>query len=477
MTDVAAGATVARHELRAGPLLAEGGEGRVYELVGRPGFLYKAYRRHPPAGPLLSLIAWREALAGSRPELARRIDAATAWPSAVVTEPGAAPGTAAGLLLPRAPRRFSVRHRDGHSRLATLSYLTTDPGQRAAAYGLALPAPFSTERIGIVYALARVLEAFQVACPSIGHGDLSAKNVLWSLERGPEVFLLDCDSCERYGPDGAPLDAEHRRRAMTPNWDDPAIPAGANPTASSDRYSLALIFLRVVGAAHFPLQSRQRQGEVLAVDFSVPTLGRRARSLAPHAAIWDVCARSLSANRPDERPPAAAWVGALEQVLDDLGAMALVRATWSAQGGGAPGSSPAPVTPDPGRDVLVRPVAAGPTARWERRRPAPGPAGAGPWRGRGSTQEAPPVPARPADPAAAAPQDATAESLRQLKAEGRRAARSWLALHRSALSGLARSGRRTAGAVRLLACLALDFVVLVAVGFAVAMVVSPWLGI
>ena len=45
---------------------------------------------------------------------------------------------------------------------------------------------------------------------------------------------------------------------------------GGNPTLASDRYSLALIFLRVVGAANFPIQARQRQGGPITVDFAVP---------------------------------------------------------------------------------------------------------------------------------------------------------------------------------------------------------------
>ena len=92
-----------------------------------------------------------------------------------------------------------MRHRDGTTRLATLSYLTADPNHRAVAYGLSLPPPVSPERLGLVYALARLLEAFEAVYPSIGHGDLSTKNVLWSLQRGPEVFVLDCDNCEPYG--------------------------------------------------------------------------------------------------------------------------------------------------------------------------------------------------------------------------------------------------------------------------------------
>ena len=63
-----------------------------------------------------------------------------------------------------------------------------------------------------------MLDAFETANPLAGHGDLSTKNVLWSLQRGPEVFVLDCDNCERFGPDGRPLTTTGRRRAMTPNW-------------------------------------------------------------------------------------------------------------------------------------------------------------------------------------------------------------------------------------------------------------------
>ena len=96
--------------------------------------------------------------------------AATAWPAATVIERdrgrlwradrtgGPAAGAACCSRGPR--RRFAVRHRDGTTRLATLSYLTADPAHRAVAYGLSLPDPVSPQRLGLVYALARVLEAF-----------------------------------------------------------------------------------------------------------------------------------------------------------------------------------------------------------------------------------------------------------------------------------------------------------------------------
>ena len=126
----------------------------------------------------------------------------SAWPVAVVV--GDDPAVAVGTLLPRAPLEFWVRHRDGTNRLASLSYLANDPDRIAVAYGVMLPAPGAPERVALVYALARLLDAWQsgnggksgaggTLSPQVVHGDLSAKNVLWSLRPVPAVYVLDCD--------------------------------------------------------------------------------------------------------------------------------------------------------------------------------------------------------------------------------------------------------------------------------------------
>ncbi len=101
-------------------------------------------------------------------------------------------------MLPRAPNEFWVRHRDGTNRLASLSYLANDPDRIAVAYGVMMPAPGAPERVALVYALARLLDAWQggdggLLQPQVVHGDLSAKNVLWSLRPAPAVYVLDCD--------------------------------------------------------------------------------------------------------------------------------------------------------------------------------------------------------------------------------------------------------------------------------------------
>ena len=445
--------------LRVGELLAEGGEGRVFEVPLQPHLVFKRYRRPAPREFLEDLVAWPAQSATS--ELASRVEAAAAWPVSVVVDEE---GAAIGLLSPRAPRRFALRHRDGTTRLASLSYLTADPAHRALAYGLELPGEVSPARIGVVYALARLLQAFESGTPAVGHGDLSAKNVLWSLQRGPEAFVIDCDNCDRFGPGGDPLGPGGRRRAMTPNWEDPAVPGGTNPIQGSDRYSLALIFLRVVGAANFPVQSRQRQESRVTIDFAVPSPLFGHPLLGPEAPVWDLCARGLSVLHPDQRPPAAAWVAALEAVLDSLGAADVMRSVWVAQGGGSPSPATSRPAAAPG-DVVIRPVPAAP-------RPLPRPAvlpvdtpAMLPWH-------------RPAGAVARPdPDPAPTPFLPVAAAQLRKAVAWWLELHRHTFSDLASRSRRSSGVVALGLCAVLDVVVGLVALFAVAMVVSPVLGL
>jgi hypothetical protein len=493
------GRSVRLDSLQVGELLAEGGEGRVFELPRQPHLVFKCYRAAGRREYLDDLVAWPGRIGDAA--FAGRVAAATAWPAATVTNTDDAGAvTGAGVLLPRAPRRFALRHRDGTTRLATLSYLTADPAHRAVAYGLHLPDPVSPERLGLVYALARLLEGLESGPEPVGHGDLSTKNVLWSLQRGPEVFVLDCDNCEYYDSDGRPLAPAGRRRAMTPNWEDPAVPAGSNPTLASDRYSLALIFLRVVGAANFPIQARQRQRQPVAVDFAMPPGRFGEAQLGPGADLWRLCEQGLSVSDPSGRPGPAAWAGALEAVLDALGAVALLRAVQQAQGGaGQPSGAFAPARPngglvngtappaDSGHDVVIRPVMASPrpAPRWTEVAPeVPGPA----WRRPGAPAAfvtagtaalgggsgAPLGPASPSfAPGGGANRSVLAQALTYLAQ-----AAAWLvALHRHTARALWTSGRRAHGLRQLALCTVLDVVVALVGLFVVAMIVAPVLGI
>jgi hypothetical protein len=465
--------TVDRRSVAVGALLAEGGEGRVHEVAGRPELLYKAYRRPVPVGELQPLLDWRRQLGWEQPDLAARVQAATAWPTEVVVEPER--GLATGLLLPRAPDRFSLRHRDGVRHLATLSYLTADPRQRSAAYGLQLPAPVSVGRLAIAYALARVLEAFEAGPTVLTHGDLSSKNVLWTLVGTPAVYVIDCDGSRLWDAGGRPLSERRGVHVTTPNWEDPAASGGRQPGPLSDRYSMALIFLRVVGAAHYPIQARQKRGERLVIDVEIPPWGRRAQRLPRDAKVWDLCSRGLAIAEAGDRPGAAEWREVLEATLRELSARHLVEEVQRAQGETDVRLVPLPpavLDEDlPGdREVLVRgrPAEVRPeqwraavnVGRWQ----PPAVAGAA-WR--------PPLTA--GTPLLTT--QAGRSQLRQVRQAVAAATSWWWVMHRGAALALRTRGRRGLGVRRLGLCVLTDFVSACLGLFLVAMVASPFLGL
>ena len=161
-------------------------------------------------------------------------------------------------------------------------------------------------------------------------------------------------------PDGA----DRRPRATTPNWDDPALPPGSTPTRASDRYMLGITFLRLVGAAHFPLQGPQRSAEHVNVDLELPRSWRKVPDLP---VLWELCERSLSLDDVEGRPSPGEWVAELEHVLDVLSAPALGAAVREAQGDPLPGdgaahtvdrgeAKPPVAATAPVPDVTVRPV-------------------------------------------------------------------------------------------------------------------------
>jgi hypothetical protein len=259
---------------------------------------------------------------------------------------------------------------------------------------------------------------------------------------------------------------------MTPNWDDPAISSGSNPTLESDRYSLSLIFLRVVGAANFPIQARQRDGGPITVDFPVPEGHAAEVLMGPDAPIWDLCARGLSLSAPESRPTASAWVGALESVLDSLGAAQIMRSVWATQGGGSPSPLIVPDGDAPG-DVTVQPVLAAP-------RPAPrwtavagGQVPSFSWGGGGRR----PALGLPVSTAAAVAMPRSSPLLPQAIGYLRQFLTWWLAVHRRTGLALVSRGRRLRGLRSLAFCMFLDLAAGVVALFVVAMMAAPVLGI
>jgi DNA-binding helix-hairpin-helix protein with protein kinase domain len=255
---------VALVDLTTAVRIANGGQGTVFRLSDPPGTLLKLY--HPGIAVLSDELGRLVELAGDLR------DVPVALPSGRVFDGG----RCVGLLMPEAPERFATTLA-GRRRLLELQFLLYP--RRAMWADLALPTGLERRRLAAAY-----LRLFQALHHNdVVVGDVSMRNLLWTLAGGPGVFAIDCDGFRLADrpPAVRPVD--------TAGWGDPARPREI--TLDSDRYKLALVTLRVLLGSHTVTPE-----EVCAKEL----LGPELTALARHAM------------RPGRRPLAECWLGALE---------------------------------------------------------------------------------------------------------------------------------------------------------------------
>jgi hypothetical protein len=260
--------------------LGDGGQGTVYRLPRSPGWLLKRYHPNVPVNPdeLSMLIGCPKRM--SEPDR-RFVMATTAWPVALVFDRH----HCVGFLMGEAPARFQTEIAEREV-LRELQYLVYE--QRKMWSDLRLPSP--DERLTLVYAyvqLFRVLHRYGVIM-----GDVSMRNLLWTLQDGPAVFAIDCDS---FRIDGRPPAVP---QAQTPDWADPAASEGL-ATLDSDRYKLALLVTRVLLT-----NPRATPEHILA--------SAELQSRFDPDIVGAVVGLLQLATRSGHRPPAEAWIAALE---------------------------------------------------------------------------------------------------------------------------------------------------------------------
>ncbi|HYQ67113.1 hypothetical protein [Actinophytocola sp.] len=262
MTDVALA------DLTASTRVADGGQGTVFRLADPPGMMLKLY--HPGLAVLSEELG--RLIETGRGEL-RAVP--VAWPSGRVFDGG----RCVGLLMPEVPARFATSLA-GRRRLLELQFLLYP--RRAMWADLALPDAAQRRRIAAAYVeLFQALHSGEVVV-----GDVSMRNLLWTLVGGPSVFAIDCDGFRLAGRPPAV------RPAGTAGWVDPAGPSEA--TVDTDRYKLALVTLRVLLGDHAVTPEDVCQKESL------------RRRLDP-----DLVALARYAALPGRRPPPECWLGGL----------------------------------------------------------------------------------------------------------------------------------------------------------------------
>ncbi|MFG1942646.1 hypothetical protein [Nonomuraea sp. NPDC048826] len=274
--------TIERTALALGHRLGVGGQGTVHEVLDRKinSQWDVAYKEYDPAVlddlDVGALTAMTE-LIGRLPgwDAAWLCDK-TAWPAALVESDGAV----TGFLMRSVPHRFSfdLRSLSGTVRkLATMEFLLNDD---AYIGGIGLRVS-DRDRLLLLADLADTLARLHAM--DIVVGDLSPKNLLFTVEASPECFLIDCDAMRLDGAEALP-------QVETPDWQIPADEQKG--TRESDAYKFALLAVRVFARDQ--------------------TSADPARLAAVSPALADLAAAGLHQPPPD-RPTPARWAEQLRQ--------------------------------------------------------------------------------------------------------------------------------------------------------------------
>lgn len=275
--------TIERSSLILGERFGQGGQGIVYPVVntmagGRWAAAYKEYR--PDVRGRVNVTAL-EAMVQAAARLSQDdriwLGEHTSWPIELVS----AGGVVSGFIMRAVPREFYFTLRtlsttDGKARLAQIEFLLNDDDY-VASIGLVVS---ERDRLLLLASLAAVLVKLHGLGVSVG--DLSPKNVLFSLTPWPHCFLIDCDAMRVGDRDVLP-------QVETDDW---KVPDGEElATAAGDAHKFALLAARLFARD-------QSSRDVFRLAATAPAVGELAQ---------------LTLQRgPANRPALEAWIAPLE---------------------------------------------------------------------------------------------------------------------------------------------------------------------
>ncbi|MGB7112719.1 MAG: hypothetical protein WBD77_19660, partial [Mycobacterium sp.] len=221
--------------------IGQGGQGVVY---GAPNvktkfaasMVYKEYKAQTLAAIDFGALAAMPALVEDSLSYAdgERLVSIAAWPCAIV-ENG---GTSTGFVMPAIPREFFIQ-------LSTVKGVSNSTAefQHLLNHASVLAARGITLDDAQRYSLLREVASGLAFLHKHGVcvGDISPKNLLFSLSPHEAVYFIDCDAMRINGVSAL-------QQVETPGW---AVPAGEElATIYSDTYKLGLLALRLVAGDH-----------------------------------------------------------------------------------------------------------------------------------------------------------------------------------------------------------------------------------
>ncbi|WP_159081270.1 hypothetical protein [Nocardioides sediminis] len=271
--------------LSPGNALGTGGQGTVSAVSGRPDLVLKTFAR-PIAGGVREFQQLID-----RGERVQRVLAASkvdlCWPEEVH---GSATDLE-GYVMPRlqTSNYFPVATKGGIKQIErTLDW--------AIWTSNAFQVPFKVtdaDRLEIVRCVARWLSAMHDT--DVAYGDVSFKNLCFSLDPEVRVAVFDFDSARVLGSRSFTA----QETAHSPDWHDPYASSGFAATLDTDRYKFALLAFRL-------LVSRQLGGDLDPANVPVAVSGLSAAQTHRLRTLW-----SRAAGASGSRPSMREWLDAL----------------------------------------------------------------------------------------------------------------------------------------------------------------------
>lgn len=221
--------------------IGQGGQGVVYRAPNvttkfAASMVYKEYKVQTLADIDFSALAAMPALVEDSlsHSQAERLIAAAAWPCALIEDNG----TTSGFVMPAIPDEFfiSLTTVKGSSACtAEFQHLLNHPSVLAAR-GITID---DAQRYSLLREVASTLAFMHQHGVCVG--DISPKNLLFSLDPHPAVYFIDCDAMRINGVSVLP-------QVETPGWQ---VPAGEElATVYTDAYKLGLLALRLLAGDH-----------------------------------------------------------------------------------------------------------------------------------------------------------------------------------------------------------------------------------
>ena len=279
---------IQRDKLGALTKIGQGGQGVVYSAPNvktkfAASMVYKEYKPQTHSEIDFTALAAMPSLVEQSLSYAQaeRLISIAAWPCALV-EDGGKP---TGFVMPAIPEGFFIpltTVKGVSSTTAEFQHLLNHPSVLAAR-GIEID---DAQRYTLLREVASGL-AF-VHKHGVCVGDISPKNLLFSLTPHEAIYFIDCDAMRINGVSAL-------RQVETPGWD---IPAGEElATIYSDTYKLGLLALRLLAGDHDTKNPQH-------IPVSTPSLLRQI--------ITDTLT-----NQAQQRPLPEAWTYVLGHAIEE----------------------------------------------------------------------------------------------------------------------------------------------------------------